>query len=65
MPFADDQNDLIDTIITALHGWQDTAATVNVVLQQITMVLPTPEGEDPRVVMFTWSETRDQFDIRS
>jgi hypothetical protein len=64
MAISDDQLSLLTTARNALHGWQDTAAGVDVVLQQIVMNFPSPEGKD-YTVTFTWDADRELFDISS
>ena len=65
MPISDDQIALLETVRAALQGLQDSAAGVGVLVQTVTVVFPTPEGENPRNVTFGWSQSRSQFDIRS
>lgn len=62
MAFSDDQLALLTTARDALHSWQDTAASVDIVLQQIEMILPSPDGKKYRAV-FTWDDARELFDI--
>lgn len=64
MSISDDQLALLVTARNALHEWQDTAAGVDVVLQQIEMLFPSPDGKDYRVT-FTWDAQRELFDISS
>ena len=62
MAFSDDQLALLSTARDALHSWQETAGTVDIVLQQIEMSLPSPDGKSYRAV-FTWDAQRELFDI--
>ena len=67
MSISDDQLALLTVARNALHDWQDTAAGVSggpVVLQQIEMLFPSPDGKDYRVT-FTWDAQRELFDISS
>lgn len=67
MAISDDQLALLLTARDALHDWQATAAGAPngpVVLQQVVMNFPSPEGKDYRVT-FTWDAGRELFDISS
>jgi hypothetical protein len=64
MPFSDDQIALLATAVSALHTWQDTAGGVDVVLQEVTMLFPAPEGKTHEV-KFTWDDVEERFDIRT
>jgi len=64
MPFSDEQVSLLATAVSALHSWQDTAASVDVLIQQVTMHFPA-EGPSKREVRFTWNAESERFDISS
>lgn len=64
MPFSDEQVSLLATAVSALHTWQDTAAGVDVVLQQVTMNFPG-NGDGNHEVRFTWDDAAERFDISS
>lgn len=64
MSFPDSQADLLQTAIAALHDWQTTASSVDVVLQSVTMNFPAAEGEKHEV-RFTWDVQENRFDISS
>lgn len=64
MAISDDQLSLLTTARNALHDWQNTASGVEVVLQQVVMNFPSPEGRTYSVT-FTWDAQRELFDISS
>lgn len=63
MPIADNQIALLETVRAALDGLQTSAASVEIVVQSVTVVFPG--GAQPRNVTFTWQATEDRFDISS
>ena len=64
MPFSDQQVPLLATAVNALHDWQTTAGSVDVLIQQVVMHFPA-EGPSKREVRFTWDAESEQFDISS
>lgn len=64
MPFSDDQIALLQTVVGAIHDWQDTAGTVDIVLQELKMLFPAPEGKTHEV-RFNWDDVNQRFDIRT
>ena len=64
MTFSDEQIALLETVRAALASLQTSAASVYVIVQQVTMHFPA-EGPSKREVRFTWNAEAERFDISS
>ena len=64
MPFSDDQISLLQTVVSAIHQWQDTAEGAGITIQEMRLLFPAPEGKTHEV-RFNWDAANERFDIRT